>query len=343
MTVLALDDGGPGACVVPDERLARTSFVRRGSDEARRFRQAVGDAAPDLVHDHGLWLPTNHAAALAARRQRVPYVVSARGMLEPWARRHRRLKKALAWWAYQRRDLASAAVLHATAASEAENLRELGLRAPIAVIPNGVEVPETPADLAGLSGRARRALFLSRVHPKKGLPLLLDAWAEVRPAGWELVVVGPDEGGHRAELAAQAARLEIAEVRFEEAVPDAAKWDLYRGADLFVLPTHSENFGVVVAEALAAGVPALTTVGAPWRELRDHECGWWTEVGVRPIAEALRDATSRSDAERAAMGARGRALVAERYGWDGIAAQMRDVYEWALGQRPSPPPCVQTA
>ena len=172
------------------------------------------------------------------------------------------------------------------------------------MIPNGVDVPSETADSRFReTGAPRRALFLSRVHPKKGLPLLLDAWAEVRPAGWELVVAGPDEGGHRAEMEAQAARLGIAgDVRFGTPWPTTAKWALYRSADLFVLPTHSENFGVVVAEALAAGVPALTTVGAPWRDAPRPGCGWWTAIGVRPLAEALRDAASRSDAERARHG-----------------------------------------
>ena len=341
VVVVAVEDGGRESTVVPDARAAQTRFVPPGRRVASRFRQAVESVQPDLVHDHGLWLPTNHAAAQAAARRGVPRVVSTRGMLEPWARAHRRLKKTVAWWTYQRRDLHAAAVLHATAPAEAQNLRGLGLRQSIAVIPNGVDVPSETATLASRDGAPRRALFLSRVHPKKGLPLFLDAWAEVRPSHWELLIVGPDEDGHRAELEGQAARLGIAgDVHFRDAVADDAKWDLYRSADLFVLPTHSENFGVVVAEALAAGVPALTTVGAPWQDLRDHGCGWWTEIGVRPLAEALRDAVSRSDAERAAMGARGRALVAEQYGWPRIAQQMLAVYEWTLGRRPTVPSCI---
>ena len=338
--VLALADGPPGEAIRPDPASAHTEFVERGRGEARRFGQAVQNAGADLVHDHGLWLPTNHAAAQAARQQRVPFVVSTRGMLEPWARQNSRLKKTAAWWLYQRRDLASAAALHATAPSEAAALRSAGLRAPIAVVPNGVHVPsETVRPLRPPA--PRRALFLSRVHPKKGLPLLLDVWAEVRPAGWELAVAGPDEDGHRAQLEAQAARLGLDEVSFLGPIDDGKKWHLYRSADLFVLPTYSENFGVVVAEALAAGVPVLTTTGAPWAELETHRAGWWVEPAPRPLAEALRAAVGLPDDERAAMGARGRALVTARYGWDGIAAQMAEVYDWILGRRPAVPSCVQ--
>ncbi|MGB3541863.1 glycosyltransferase, partial [Rubrivirga sp.] len=266
----------------------------------------------------------------------VPRVVTTRGMLEPWARRHRRLKKAVAWRLYQRRDLASAAVLHATAESEAESLRSVGLRAPIAVIPNGVDVPAQVAPHDRSPGTPRRALFLSRVHPKKGLPQFLEVWSQVRPAGWELLIAGPDEDGHRADLEAQAARLGLTEVRFRGSVPDSEKWNLYRSADLFVLPTYSENFGVVVAEALASGVPVVTTTGTPWSDLRDHGCGWWVAPDARPLRDALEDAVALEDAARAGMGTRGRALVSARYGWPQISAQMADVYAWTLGHAPRP-------
>ena len=337
--VLAVADGPADEMVRPDPAFVQTTWVRAGLGVARRYRRAVAEARPGLVHDHGLWLPTNHAAAQGARDLSVPLIVSTRGMLEPWARRHRRTKKRIAWAAFQRSDLARAAVLHATADSEAAGLREVDLRNPIAVIPNGVQIPAEPA-APDLERTLRRALFLSRVHPKKGLVPFLDVWAVVRPPGWELVIAGPNEEGHRQELESQAARLGLHEVRFVGSVPDADKWGLYGSADLFVLPTFSENFGVVVAEALAAGVPVLTTTGAPWEGLVQHACGWWVEPTPDALADALRAATGLSDAERRAMGNRGRAYAAEAFGWDAIADQMASVYRWVLGNAPQPP-CVR--
>ena len=337
--VVTLTRPSDGDRVQPDPEHAETVLVPHGARAPSRLAREALRGDPDLVHDHGVWLPTNHAVSVAAHRRGVPFVVSTRGMLEPWARRHRRFKKSVAWAVYQRRDLGRAALLHATAESEAGHLRAAGLRAPIVVVPNGVDVPDRPAEMHDRAPR-RRALFLSRVHPKKGLPMLLDVWAEVRPEGWELQIVGPSEGGHRAELEAQAARLGLAEVAFLDAVGDADKWDLYRAADLFVLPTYSENFGVVVAEALASGVPVLTTTGAPWRGLVDHACGWWVEPEPRAVADALRDATGAPARARAEMGLRGRQHVAATYGWDGIAERMTEAYEWVVGRRPSTPDTV---
>lgn len=330
--VVAFGDGSDA--VTPDPGCADVEFVSRGRGGDVEYQDVVLRSEPMVVHDHGLWLVSNRASAAAAARAGLPRVVSTRGMLEPWARRHHRWRKSAAWYAFQKRHLQRAAVLHATADAEAESLREIGLTPPIAVIPNGVTLPQMTATHAG--GR-RRALFLSRVHPKKGLPLLLDAWADVRPEGWELVIAGPDEGGHRAELEARAARLGLDGVQFVGSIPDDEKWDLYRSADLFVLPTYSENFGVVVAEALAAGVPVLTTTGAPWVEVESHGCGWWVEPSLRPVRDALADAVSRTAEERRVMGLRGRSLVAARYDWDAIATQMLEVYEWVIGRRPVAP------
>jgi glycosyltransferase involved in cell wall biosynthesis len=228
-----------------------------------------------------------------------------------------------------------AACFHVTAEAETEALRALGLPQPTALIPNGVHLPETMPD--GTATADRRALFLSRVHLKKGLPMLLDAWARVAPEGWTLEIVGPDEGGHRAELEAQVAALGLnGEVVFSGPVDDADKWTKYAAADLFVLPTHSENFGIVVAEALAAEVPVLTTTGTPWRELETRDCGWWVEPATDAIAGALAAATTQDDNTLAVMGQRGRTLVEDNYTWAAVGRKMRQAYEWILGRDPLP-------
>lgn len=301
-----------------------------------------GEACPQLIHSHGLWTPANHWAARAARNWTVPLIIHPRGMLEPWALDQKAWKKWVALTLYQRHDLLGASLFVATAESEYQSIRTFGLLQPVAVIPNGVDCPAVPAVKPKHDeATPRTALFLSRVHPKKGLLNLLQAWARVAPMGWRLRLAGPDEDGHLAEVMALGRQLGIDElIEYVGEVDGAEKVRLYSEAELFVLPTFSENFGVVVAEALAHGLPVITTRGAPWAGLQTHSCGWWVDIGVEPLVHALREATALSDDERRAMGARGRVYV-QRYNWGDIAQQTIEVYRWVLGQGPKPP-CVRT-
>ncbi|TWT35966.1 GDP-mannose:cellobiosyl-diphosphopolyprenol alpha-mannosyltransferase [Posidoniimonas corsicana] len=255
-------------------------------------------------------------------------------MLSPWAMNFRRWKKSIAWWAFARRDLMEAALVHATSEMELAELRELGARQPIAMIPNGVEpLPLTEADAAPPS--RPYVLFLSRVHRKKGIQELLEAWGGLAPQGWDLVIAGPDEEGILAKAKLQTG------VRYIGSVEGEPKHRLLQQASLFVLPTYSENFGVVVAESLMAGVPVITTHGAPWRCLQTERCGWWIPMQPDVLRDTLHSAMRTPPDELRAMGLRGRAYVEQQFSWPEIARQMIDVYEWVLGGGP-PPACVST-
>ena len=340
------------------------------------LRSACGTGHDTVLHDNGVWLPTNHTAAQVARQAGIPFMVSPRGMLTAWSFRYKGFKKRLAWWLYQQRDLRTATVLHATSRAEADDLRQLGLPQPIAIVPNGVELPPLvsgapPSAAAWVVGRSkagedagapvhglgpnipdflscqpaslsrsrpiRTALFLSRIHPKKGLLDLVEAWAAVRPTGWRVGIAGGDELNHRAEVEAAIRERNVSDAfEFVGELRGDDKWRAYRAADLFILPTKSENFGIVIAEALACGVPVITTRGTPWEELVTERCGWWTEIGAEPLVRALREAVALSDEERQAMGQRGRQLVEERYTWPAAAGKMLAVYEWMLGRQKRP-------
>ena len=173
-----------------------TLALKLGWAFRRLLHQQIQIQRPDVLHDHGFWLPSNHYIAEAIRQYRIPLMIQPRGMLEPWAMNHKAWKKRLAWNLYQRRDLESAAVLHATAEQEAESFRQLGLRPPIAIIPNGADLPEW-RDRAYPKGTPRTMLFLSRIHQKKGLLELVQAWKTIKPSGWKMIIAGPDEGGFR--------------------------------------------------------------------------------------------------------------------------------------------------
>jgi glycosyltransferase involved in cell wall biosynthesis len=322
----------------PDHSVSATCLVRADSP-VRRLTGTVVEAMAafgkaDVLHDNGIWLAHHHRLAAEAAVRNIPRLVSTRGMLEPWAMHHKRWKKQLAWRLYQRRDLVLARCHHATAEVEAKNLRNLKLGVPIRIIPNGVDLPEFGRDaLAAKSSQGRVngkriALFLGRIYPVKGLPMLVRAWAMQRPAGWELRIVGPDEAGHQAEVERLVAASGLGHlITFLGPLEGEAKKRALLDADLFVLPTYSENFGMAVAEALAHGLPVLTTKGAPWPMLEKHRCGWWVDTTVDGIALGLRVATSLDSEALGAMGENGRKLVSSEFGWPGVAKQFMALYE----------------
>ena len=292
-----------------------------------------------LVHQHGIWLQSSHEIIGTSSRLDMPCVVAPRGMLEPWALNNSKWKKKLAWALYQKRDLQLATAFHATALSEAESIRALGFKQPIAVIANGVQLPQHP-QLSGInhqSSEKRTALFLSRINPKKGLLMLLDAWKRISPDGWRLVIAGNDDSNHLPVVERKIRELSLQD-QVEVAGPlfGEAKEAAYRQADLFVLPSYSENFGIVVAEALGYGVPVLTTTGCPWQELQTEGCGWWVEPTPAAIEVGLNQALSTKNEELFEMGRRGRQLVEDKYQWPGIADRMQEFYEWILNGGPQP-------
>ncbi len=331
-----------------------TRFVNGGVIEEVVRRDKL-----DIVHLHGLWNMGLHRCAVVCRRWGIKYVIAPRGMLEPWSLQQKWLKKRIARWLYQDRDLKYAAALHATAESEAEQFRKLGFKNPIIVSPNGVNVPRESLVVSrkSLVGEAkRRVLFVSRMHPKKGVMELVEAWGRlvISPESsvisrWVCELVYTVNGDFEREYEAKVKKhiLELGmsyqdkdgtihsslspsslpNFIFTGALDDDRKWAAYTRADLFVLPTYSENFGIVVAEALWAGVPVITTKGTPWHELEERKCGWWIDTGVEPLVKALEVAMALSDVERRDMGERGRKLVEEKYTWDAVVKTMVKGYE----------------
>ncbi len=334
--LLTGDDPDAPALLQPDPALVTTHFVqRRGALPPYGFGAALKDApAGSIVHDNGLWNLASLSATRAARRAGLPYVISPHGMLEPWALARRATKKRLAWAMYQRGALAGARGLVASSEGERLGIRHRVQRLPVAVIANGVDIPAAvpakPRDGAG-----RTLLFLSRLHPVKNLLGLVRAWAivaaDARFDDWRLQIAGPDEAGHRADVEALIAKLGLgARIALTGPVAEAAKSAAFAAAELFILPSHMESFGVVAAEALAHGVPVIASTGTPWSELRQQGCGWQAAPDPASLATAMAEAMMQPPAALAAMGAKGRAYVAASFGWDRIAGQTLDYYRWLL-------------
>jgi glycosyltransferase involved in cell wall biosynthesis len=279
-------------------------------------------------------------------------VVSPHGMLEPWALRNSPWKKRLASWFFERNNLQSAHCLHALCSREAQNFRNYGLRNPIAVIPNGVDLDGMPAP-EGKSEflkqypelKERRVLlFLSRVHPKKGLIDLFHAWVKAKPGqnNWAILVVGPDELGHESELRKMADDLAIKQdIIFAGSAYGEKKKRLLSSADAFVLPSHSEGFSMAVLEAAAAGLPILLTKECNFPELAAAGAAIEVPAGLTGVSEGLSRFLALTDLERGEMGSIGRELVRQSYTWPAIAREMMGVYGWLAEDGPRPG-CIQT-
>ena len=282
----------------------------------------------DIVHLQGLWNPKIHNIAMACRKASVRYVVSPRGMLDSWSLSVKKWKKRLAMFLYQKRDLNGAAAFHVTAALEEKSVRAQGLKQPVIIAPNGVDLPEVMPPKT--SGNPKIAIFLSRLHPGKGLLTLAEAWARVKPQGWRMKVVGPDSYGHKAEVVAKLKELGILDQwEFVDMLNDVEKWSAYRAADLLIHPSVSENFGITIVEGLAAGLPVIATKGTPWKDLVDHNCGWWIDLGVDALEAALREALELPSETLSLKGRDGRCLVERKYMWKAVAEIVMNGYQEA--------------
>jgi glycosyltransferase involved in cell wall biosynthesis len=300
---------------------------------------SVGREA-DVIHSHGLWLMPNIYPAWAARRTGRPLIVSPRGMLGKAALRFSRFRKRAFWFALQASALRRTSCLHATSYKEYRDFRAAGLRQPVAVIPNGIDIPvQSPG--AKRTTDLRTVLFLGRLHPKKGLDQLIAAWArlEAKYADWQLDIVGPQDGDYANTLQRMIRVNALSRARLVGPLYGDEKGRAYEAADLFVLPTLDDNFAMTVAEALAHGTPVISTKGAPWQGLDAHGCGWWIDHGIDALASAL-DQAMRLDRECLAdLGQAGRDWMQRDFSWDAIARTMVSVYRWLAGHG-EPPSCV---
>jgi len=319
--------------------VAVAAIKSRGTPGFGRLAYAAGVTpveSVDVVHAHGLWNGPTIAGALLARRAACPLVVSPHGMLESWALRHNATNKLLPWRLWERPIIASAGLLQAMSEREEHGFRTCSLRNDAMVNPIGLDFSKIQPRLGTTAG-SRTCLFLSRLHPVKGLPILLQAWGRTRPAGWRLLIVGPDEANHRQELEQLTNALCLQDqVEFYGPAYGSDKWRLLASSDLFVLPSYSENFGLAVAEAMAAGLPVISTTGTPWGILAEQGLGWSVEPTAEALAAALNNATARSSADLARIGAAAACYARERFSWATIADQMGAAYRWLLGQGPAP-------
>lgn len=319
----------------------------RGFAYAPKLSEALLTSSVDIVHQHGLWLYPSLATSRWRRRQRLPVVISTQGMLEAWALSNSRVKKVIAGALFEWSNLERASCLHCSKA-EVEGVRRFGLKTPIAVIPNGADLPAQgptcPRPVWLPDDGRRTLLFLGRLHPKKGIRETLDAWTLLRKVSpevarqWRLVVAGWDDGGHAESLMSHALSLGLVDdVIFPGAVFGDEKAATYAHANAFILASYSEGLPIAVLEAWSHAVPVFMT----------KECNLAESFAARAAIEVITDprelarelARSLASTDLPLVGQRGRELVRSMFAWDAIVGELLQVYRW-IARGAERPACV---
>jgi glycosyltransferase involved in cell wall biosynthesis len=309
---------------------------------SRRFEAASGTSVDKLVeeatelHIHGLWESSTALAVYAAHKFRRPFVMSAHGMLQPWALRSKRWKKAVYGALIERPNLRRAACLHALTSAEVDDYRRYGLTNPIAVIPNGVSPPaniDREAIFRAFPTLRNKelVLFLGRLNRKKGLDILCQAWRQAvkRCPDAHLVLAGPNTDGLGTFLASFAEQLQVRDrVTLTGHLDDRLKWSALAAAKCFVLPSYSEGLSTAVLEALVVGVPVIVTRFCNVPEVETEACGWVIDANVPSLDDALRQALTISERLHDSLSRNARELATRKYGWSRIGSQMTSVYRW---------------
>lgn len=305
---------------------------------SRNFRKYLTEHIQyDLYHANAIWNDTTHATLQCARKQDKPCVIAPHGMLYPQALQISSWKKKIALELFQRKDLQQATCIQATCMQEMQHIRNFGLTNPIAVVPNCLKIDINEAAKDTIYSK-RRFGFVGRLHRIKNIDGLLNAWKKLNSLTKEseLFITGNGDIEYEKELRQIIADHHFNNVVFTGFLTGKELTETIRTLDFLVLPSHSENFGMVVPEALTQGVSVIASKGTPWEELNTHHCGWWVDNDLDTLAATIEIAINTPEEERKRMGENGKRLVIENYSVEKVAKKMIRLYEWILngGEKP---------
>lgn len=292
----------------------------------KQWLAVLEEVRPDIVHINCCWMPQCALVQYWTRHwQNIPILLTPHGMLEPWiVSRNYWTKKLPAIWMYQRWAVNNADVIVSTAEEEKKHIQALGWNNRVAMVPNGIDTESI--EMKTEWNDARNLLFMSRIHPKKGLEILIEALAMSKKLN--LTIAGEGESDYIAALKKLVTSMDLDDrVHFVGPVYGERKWEMIRQADVVALTSYSENFGLIVAEALASGTPVLTTTGTPWKSIEERKCGWWIDANVESVKKALYSVENTPAGALRTMGVVGRQLIAENFDVMSSAVSLTKIYK----------------
>jgi len=295
-----------------------------------------------ILHTHNLWNYIPLVAYIKSIKYNIPLLSTIRGSAQL-----DKLQKKIVWYLFQKKILNYSNIVHVTKIEDIALLRNMGIKSKIAYIPNGINIDEFKTlkdkqkskESLNLDLNKKYILFMSRLHPKKGLEYLVNSWIKLanKYKEWDLLIVGPEYDKTYVENIKNSIKKANLEnrVTFTGMLKDQDRIDSFGASDLFVLPSHTENFGIAIAEAMAAKLPIITTKGTPWEEIEKYNAGWWVELNQENIDKALENALSLKEYELIQKGLNGFELI-KKYEWKYQAKKMKELYEYILngGDKP---------
>ncbi len=309
-----------------ERRRFPVSTMGRSPEMLKGLRNALKEC--DIVHNNGIWMMPNVYPAIAKRGTKCKLVFCPRGGLSETALKRSRLKKFLmGHFGGQYMALRETDMFHAASMKELLEIRELGYKQPVALVPNGIDVPDMTHKPFSLE--KRKLAFFGRIHTTKAVDHLVSAWGNVANLfpDWSLEIAGPDCGAVPM-LQALIAERNIPRVSFVGELHGMDKYNFLASVDLYVLPSLTENFGITITEALACGTPVIASHGCPWESLAEKGCGWWIDIGVEALTAQLEDVLSLSPQELELMGRAGKKWMTKEFSWNEIAKKMTEAYRW---------------
>lgn len=292
-------------------------YSTKMSNESKSHLDNVG-----CVHGHGFYVAGNMIFGREAKNKNIPLIYHVHGMFEPWILNRSKFKKSIVHLLFENSNFKYAKLWRALTEKEAGQIRRVGITAPIVVAANGIDLKPVDRIIEPVSQSERkRALFLGRIHPKKGLDILLRAWSanNAQHKNWELIIAGPDENGYQAVLKKIIRNLGISDsVTFHEPVFGDEKFELIKSCDLFILSSYSEGFSVSILEAMACSLPVLASTACNFPELYIDGGGFSCEPDAESVSASLTAALSSDDRELVDRGRAGRDLVEKKFTWEKI-------------------------
>ncbi len=301
---------------------------------SRNIKQFLKCSEYNLYHTNGMWMYCNHKTCSIARQKQKPYIITPHGMLYPQAlARSAWKKKLMLTIGGVNKDLKLADCIHCTCMEEMKHYRDLGYKNPVAVIPNPVPIPSFIDELTS-ERKIKRIGFLGRLHPRKNVETLLDAWimlgTKVKDA--QLVIMGKGDFAYEKMLKEKVKESEMMNVEFAGFVNGRDKFERLASLTALCVPSDFENFGMIVTEALSVGTPVIASLGTPWQELNARYCGYWVSNDVQTLAETIEQVLSLPEDEIQRMGENGKRLVQEKYQDTQVARMMQQLYDWILAK-----------